>query len=146
MSLQFARGLLLTVVLSQPCAGAETVARWWGKYQGQEAKGEHVLGYWRFDTAEGLLRDESSHQHRASLRGAVWSTKGRFGGALESSAGYPVPTSPVPGSRIRTCSARSQHRTSRRDSISAAPRLGPRNPQNPGERGILWIPRVISLI
>lgn len=70
-------------------AVAETAVRWWEPYTGTEANGPHVLGLWKFD-GNGLLRDESSHQHRATPRGAVWNPNGRFGGCLESSVGYPV--------------------------------------------------------
>ncbi len=70
-------------------AAAEPAVRWWEPHTGKEANGPHVLGLWKFDN-ENLLRDESSHKHSATPRGAVWNGAGRFGGCLESSAGYPV--------------------------------------------------------
>lgn len=67
----------------------DSAVRWWESYAGTEANGPHVLGFWKFD-GEDLLRDESSHQHKATPRGAKLSPAGRFGGCLESGAGFPV--------------------------------------------------------
>ena len=65
--------------------------RWWEGYQGKEANGPHVLGFWRFDgEPSAFLADSSSHGHTATLRGAKRNEAGRFGPCLESSAGYPV--------------------------------------------------------
>jgi len=84
------RGLLFFFVATAfSGAAAESAVRWWEPYVGREANGAHVLGLWKFDR-EDLLRDESSRQHAATPRGAVWNAAGRFGGCLESSAGYPV--------------------------------------------------------
>ncbi len=71
---------------------AQTEAvQWWKEYSGPEANGPTVLGYWNFDGGETeFLKDSSSHNHRATVRGAKPSPAGRFGGCLESSAGYPV--------------------------------------------------------
>ncbi|WP_417851234.1 LamG-like jellyroll fold domain-containing protein [Thalassoglobus sp.] len=86
---------LLTTLL---CGGltarvdAQTDAvQWWKEYTGSEANGPAVLGYWKFDGGQaGFLKDSSSHDHQATLRGAKLNASGRFGGCLESSAGYPI--------------------------------------------------------
>ena len=84
---------LLTLVCCLGCCwpalAAETAMRWWEPYTGSEANGAHVLGLWKFD-GEDWLKDESSHAHKTQARGAIWNAAGRFGGCLESSAGYPV--------------------------------------------------------
>ncbi len=77
--------LLFPIVAS----AAEPALRWWEPHTGTEANGAHVLGLWKFDDQD-LLKDSSRHAHKATLRGAVWNEAGRFGGCLESSAGYPV--------------------------------------------------------
>ena len=65
--------------------------RWWERYEDAESSGPQVLGFWNFDGADdAFLADSSSREHRATLRGATWNSEGRFGGCLESSAGYPV--------------------------------------------------------
>ena len=79
-------GLLLAVLSVR---GAESAVRWWEPHSGNEANGPQVLGLWKFD-GEDLLKDASRHGHSATLRGASWNAAGRFGGCLESSAGYPV--------------------------------------------------------
>ncbi|MFT5467932.1 MAG: hypothetical protein ACI8UO_003040 [Verrucomicrobiales bacterium] len=81
--------LLTAGLLSLASAQDESALRWWEGYSGSEANGPHVLGFWKFD-GEDLLKDESKHAHQATLRGASWNPAGRFGGCLESSAGYPI--------------------------------------------------------
>ncbi len=68
-----------------------TAVRWWEAYQGDDVNGPDVLGYWKLD-GEGAsaLADASPHGHTSTLRGGKLSPAGRFGGCLESSAGYPV--------------------------------------------------------
>lgn len=67
----------------------DSALRWWQPYTDAEANGEHVLGYWNFDAKDNFA-DKSRHQHQGTLRGAKWNAKGKFGGCLESSVGYPV--------------------------------------------------------
>ena len=81
--------LALLVLVSQTAVAQESALRWWENYAGADANGPHVLGLWKFDDQQ-LLKDESSHGHKATERGAVWNEAGKFGGCLESSAGYPV--------------------------------------------------------
>lgn len=71
---------------------AQTAASpWWRAYSDADANGDDVLGFWNFDGDEaGIARDSSSHNHQATLRGAKPNAEGRFGGCLESAAGYPV--------------------------------------------------------
>ena len=81
-------------VLGSPGVAQDTqaqAAQWWTSYSGAEANGPHVLGYWKFDAVgKEATRDASAHKHLAALRGANWNADGRFGGCLESAAGYPV--------------------------------------------------------
>ena len=67
----------------------DTALRWWQPYTDAEADGEHVLGFWNFDRKDDYS-DKSRHQHQGTHRGAKWNAKGKFGGCLESSVGYPV--------------------------------------------------------
>lgn len=80
----------LSVFVSEAQAQS-LVARWWEPYSGEDVNGGLVLGFWRFDSdGAGLLADSSSRAHAASERGAIFSAEGRFGGGLQSGAGWPV--------------------------------------------------------
>ena len=81
--------LALVMLLVASSAQAQSVAPWWKPYEADEVKGEQVLGFWRFDDQASLTTDQSSHKHKAGLRGAKFHAEGRFGGCLESGAGYP---------------------------------------------------------
>ncbi|MCB9940704.1 MAG: hypothetical protein H6823_20900 [Planctomycetaceae bacterium] len=71
--------------------GQQVAVEWWRGYSSEDAIDEQVLGFWNFDGDEdGFTRDLSSHHHQATVRGAKPNAEGRFGGCLESSAGYPV--------------------------------------------------------
>jgi len=66
-------------------------SRWWEPYEGAEAEGPQILGYWRFESEESVGVDRSGRGAEGALAGAIWSPEGRFGaGALESFAGHPV--------------------------------------------------------
>ncbi len=81
----------ILLLASATATGQESAVRWWEGYNGDEANGPHVLGLWKFDGDEQtFLSDSSAHGHQATLRGAKPNRDGRFGGCLESSAGYPV--------------------------------------------------------
>ncbi|MEQ9408857.1 MAG: LamG domain-containing protein, partial [Fuerstiella sp.] len=83
--------VFLTVIPPGSGFAQESAVRWWEGYQGTDATGDRVLGFWKFDgDAATFADDSSSHDHPAVARGAVWHSAGRFGGCLESSAGYPV--------------------------------------------------------
>ena len=82
--------LLLTWASIGTVTYGQQASTWWQGYRDAEANGPHVLGYWKFDDQNAFPRDTSSHKHQATRRGAVWHAEGRFGGALESSAGHPV--------------------------------------------------------
>lgn len=56
---------------------------WESGYQGTDATGKHVLGYWKFDTGSEL-KDSSGKGHDLTLVGALVHPEGRFGQALES--------------------------------------------------------------
>lgn len=71
-------------------ADQATALRWWEKISTEEAADSKILGLWRFDTEDTVSTDESTHKATGKLFGATWSAEGRFGGALESQAGFPV--------------------------------------------------------
>ncbi|QDV66861.1 hypothetical protein Poly24_05490 [Rosistilla carotiformis] len=67
----------------------EAAVRWWAPYA--DASEPEVLGLWKFDgDGDAFTNDASSHQHKGTLRGAKQSAEGRFGGCLETAAGYPI--------------------------------------------------------
>ncbi len=73
------------------CGQEMQTAKWWRPYSQQAVDGAHVLGLWRFDSrGSEFAADSSGHNHRATVRGAKWSSEGRFGGCLESGPGFPV--------------------------------------------------------
>ncbi len=58
-----------TLALSIPgeLAAQQVVPQWWKGYDGKDANGEHVLGYWKFDgDGDSFTRDASSHAHKAT--------------------------------------------------------------------------------
>ncbi len=90
-----ATAILLSCVhanfIASPACAQQAAVQWWKSYSGADANGDAVLGFWNFDGDEaGFTRDSSSHNHQATVRGAKRNSEGRFGGCLESSAGYPV--------------------------------------------------------
>ncbi|HRQ90348.1 MAG TPA: LamG domain-containing protein, partial [Bacteroidia bacterium] len=68
----------------------EPSSRWWEAYAGAEANGPKVLAFWRFDSEAEAGADASSKGMAGKLAGAKWHPEGRFGGCLESAAGWPV--------------------------------------------------------
>ena len=62
---------------------------WERAYQGPDATGKHVLGYWTFDAA-AERNGRSSRKHAYQYIGARFSESGRTGGAIESFPGWPV--------------------------------------------------------
>jgi len=62
---------------------------WWTVYDGDHVTGQHVVGYWPFDSADGT-DDASGKAHALSLEDARIHAAGRFGGCLESFPGWPV--------------------------------------------------------
>ncbi|MBI2481641.1 MAG: LamG domain-containing protein [Planctomycetia bacterium] len=83
-------GTLAALTVSS-ARGQQAAVQWWKGYSGAAAEGDEVLGFWNFDGDEdSFTRDRSSHNHQATVRGAKRNAEGRFGGCLESSAGYPV--------------------------------------------------------
>lgn len=83
--------IFLCCVATPNLSAQEQAVRWWEEYEGNEANGPDVLGYWKFEGDDNsFLKDSSSSDHPATLRGAKQSQEGRFGTCLESSAGYPI--------------------------------------------------------
>ena len=62
---------------------------WETGYSKDDAIGAAVLGYWKFDGGDAL-KDSSGKGNDLTLHGAVPIAKGKWGGGLESFAGYPV--------------------------------------------------------
>lgn len=81
------------LLLATHLAAAPLQETWDQGYQGADASGPHVLGYWTFD-AGGELEDRSGKGNHLTLNGATLATKGRRGGALESFEGIPVADKP----------------------------------------------------
>lgn len=75
--------------LAGPLVRADEFATpWEHAYQDAEASGAHVLGLWKFDDDKGL--DATGKQPKGELKNGKLSAGGKFGGALESFAGFPV--------------------------------------------------------
>ena len=84
-------GVLIAILHPSKIIAQETAVRWWEPYSGAAATGPDVLGLWKFDGDEtSFTVDSSSHEHPGKLQGAKQSPQGRFGGCLESDAGYPI--------------------------------------------------------
>ena len=85
--------LFLLLAWCTPCLAFSQSVRlqetWPPGYTKDDATGAHVLGYWKFDGDEPL-KDVSGHGNDLTAHGTEISSKGKFGGALESFAGYPV--------------------------------------------------------
>lgn len=62
---------------------------WETGYTGGDLTGPHVLGCWKFD-GEKALSDNSGKGNDLTIKGAVQSANGRFGGALEGFPGFPI--------------------------------------------------------
>lgn len=82
--------LLLSPALLTAAALQET---WQSGYQGDDATGGHVLGYWRFDSG-AELKDSSGKGNDLTLNGAVLTPDGKNGGGLEAFEGIPVADKP----------------------------------------------------
>lgn len=61
---------------------------WKQPYAGANTNGAHVVGLWHFD-AEDVTKDSGPRGLVGMLDGAVAVERGRFGGAIESSVGWP---------------------------------------------------------
>jgi len=61
---------------------------WEQAYTGNDARGPHVLGLWKFDSADGL--DATGKLTKGELRHGKLVPQGKFGGALESFSGVPA--------------------------------------------------------
>lgn len=66
---------------------------WDAGYMGQDARGPHVLGYWKFE-AGAELKDSSGKGHDLVENGARLGAKGAYGKGVESFEGYPVSDKP----------------------------------------------------
>ncbi len=62
---------------------------WQSGYSGRDANGPHVLGYWQFKPS-AVTNDSSAKGNHLTLAGAQAASQGKFDGALESFAGWPV--------------------------------------------------------
>ena len=89
----FPRSLLLALLLTSSHVCAQTLPRlqetWETGYTKEDATGQQVLGYWQFD-GDTALKDRSGKGNDLTLHGAAIVNRGKFGGALESSPGFPA--------------------------------------------------------
>lgn len=90
---RFTEPLLLLCFLGSAVAG-EKSSQWWVEIPDETAKNPSTLGFWRFATETTLSEDQSSHNHKGTIKGAKWSATGKFGGNIEGGAGYPVDDKP----------------------------------------------------
>ena len=63
------------------------------EYTGEDATGDQVIGLWQFDQPDPTA-DSSGNGHVLTLQDGQFVDDGRFGGALETFAGYPVVDDP----------------------------------------------------
>jgi hypothetical protein len=73
--------LLVCVGLS-PVAAAPLQETWQTGYEGQDATGPHVLGYWKFSSG-AELKDSSGRGHDLKLSGATLGIEGQSGSGLK---------------------------------------------------------------
>ncbi len=86
--------LAVMVVASAACADELPLAEpWQAAYEGDDARGTHVLGLWNFEPGEETA-DSSGRKRSAKWDGASLEPKGRFGGALRSAPGWPKSNQP----------------------------------------------------
>lgn len=83
----FLCSLLLQVLSADLSAADGTATPWEQAYAGGEATGNHVLGLWKFDSDNGL--DATGRQPQGRSNAGRFVAAGRFGGGLESFAGFP---------------------------------------------------------
>lgn len=82
---------LALIVVNAACAadaGRQT-EQWQSAYGGTDSGGSHVIGHWHFDRDE-VAKDSGPNQLSGRLDGAVPYETGKFSGAIESFAGWPV--------------------------------------------------------
>ena len=84
-----ARSMVLCLMLfATPLAHADDIMTPWEQsYEGTNATGPHVLGLWKFDSEDGV--DSSGKNPKGEIRNGRLASDGKYGGALESFAGYP---------------------------------------------------------
>src|SRR5690606_11961446 len=77
------RSTLFLIGMAVPCSGDTVLQETWQTgYQGKDANGAHVIGYWKFDPG-AELKDQSRHQRQLVLNGAGIHPEGRSGGGLK---------------------------------------------------------------
>ena len=80
--------ILCLTLFATPLAHADDIATPWEQsYDGTNATGSHVLGLWKFDSEDGV--DSSGKNPKGEIRNGRLASDGKYGGALESFAGYP---------------------------------------------------------
>ncbi len=78
---------VLMLAVATLMMGADFSTPWEQPYTGDEATGPRVLGLWKFDDDSGF--DASGKQPKGELKHGKRVAEGKFGGALESFAGFP---------------------------------------------------------
>ncbi|MFN9978022.1 MAG: hypothetical protein ACK58T_49755, partial [Phycisphaerae bacterium] len=91
----------IVVLSARSVRGDDVATPWESAYEGSDATGPQVLGFWKFDTDDGS--DAAGRLPKGVLQNGKLVPAGKFGGALESFAGFPdddrshgfiVPSSP----------------------------------------------------
>ncbi|MCX7047226.1 MAG: hypothetical protein NTX50_17275 [Candidatus Sumerlaeota bacterium] len=83
------QALMLAAMIAYGDEPAATLAEpWQSAYSGDNATGKHVLAFWKFEQGADSA-DASGHGHTLQLVGAQILPTGKFGGCLETFAGYP---------------------------------------------------------
>lgn len=96
-------GLLLAALLATCAASGSARAQqqrqaepFRSRYDGEHARGDHVLALWQFDP-HSPEADRSGNGHTLTLNGAEFVSDGRFGGALKAQRGWPDVDQPHQG-------------------------------------------------
>lgn len=77
----------LILLCAKSLLADDVATRWETAYQAADATGPQVLGLWKFDDSEGA--DATGRLAKGTLQNGKWVAEGKFGGALESFAGFP---------------------------------------------------------
>jgi hypothetical protein len=85
------RSIISAVILatSVPLGAAPATEDFEQPYSGPAAQGNHVLGYWTFDSTNDL-RGVSKFRHPYRMQGARFLANGKSGRGIESFPGFPV--------------------------------------------------------
>lgn len=80
----------LLVITISFYAAAQQAESWQEPYTGEDAQGDHVVGFWNFEESGEKIPDVSGHGHDGTIAGVERNAAGRFGAAITSFCGHPV--------------------------------------------------------